>query len=166
MLLGLVVSISIIVLPNNISAVIRALNTDEDNRTGQDVPHFQVGENPYKIAIDTSDDIVYVANKLSDTVSVIDTNTMKAPKNIPVGDGPVDIEVDEDENIAYVANKLSDTVSVIDTNTMEVSNVTVADELSELDIELAHGLYVVIEASDKVSMYPTGFFDGVPSLFY
>ena len=49
---------------------------------------------------------------------------------------------------------------------MEVSNVTVADELSELDIELAHGLYVVIEASDKVSMYPTGFFDGVPSLFY
>jgi YVTN family beta-propeller protein len=124
MLLGLVVSIGIIVLPNNISAVIRALNTDEDNRTGQDVPHFQVGENPYKIAIDTSDDIVYVANKLSDTVSVIDTNTM------------------------------------------EVSNVTVADELSELDIELAHGLYVVIEASDKVSMYPTGFFDGVPSLFY
>jgi YVTN family beta-propeller protein len=59
---------------------------------------------------------------------------MKAPKNIPVGDGPVDIEIDEDENIAYVANKLSDTVSVIDTNTMEVSNVTVADELSELDI--------------------------------
>jgi DNA-binding beta-propeller fold protein YncE len=77
MLLGLVLSISIIVLPNNISAVIRALNTDEDNRTGQDVPHFQVGENPYKIAIDTSDDIVYVANKLSDTVSVIDTNTME-----------------------------------------------------------------------------------------
>ena len=55
MLLGLVVSISIIVLPNNISAVIRALNTHEDNRTGQDVPHFQVGENPYKIAIDISD---------------------------------------------------------------------------------------------------------------
>jgi hypothetical protein len=44
MLLGLVLSISIIVLPNNISAVIRALNTDEDNRTGQDVPHFQVGK--------------------------------------------------------------------------------------------------------------------------
>ena len=51
MLLGLVVSISIIVLPNNISAVIRALNTDEDNRTGQDVPHFQVGENPHKILL-------------------------------------------------------------------------------------------------------------------
>ena len=158
MLLGSVVSISITVFPNNISAVIRTLNTAtiEGNPTGQNVPHFQVGEEPKKVAIDASDDIVYVANQLSDTVSIIDTNTMEAPKNIPVGDDPGDIEVDEDKNIAYVANFGSDTVSIIDTNTMKVSNIPVEDGPVNIEVDEDENLaYVANQLSDTVSVIDT-----------
>ena len=90
------------------------------NPGGTNVSHISVEDDPVDIEVDEVHNIAYVANSGSNSVSVIDTNTMEVSKNIPVGDGPVDIEVDEDENLAYVANQLSDTVSIIDGRSQKV----------------------------------------------
>ena len=39
--------------------------------------NIPVGDGPVDIEVDEDENIAYVANKLSDTVSVIDTNTME-----------------------------------------------------------------------------------------
>jgi YVTN family beta-propeller protein len=58
---------------------------------------------------------VYVANGLSNTVSVLGTATNTVVATVPVGDDPLEIALTPDGKRAYVANERSDTVSVIDT---------------------------------------------------
>ncbi|MGH9264317.1 MAG: beta-propeller fold lactonase family protein [Acidimicrobiales bacterium] len=62
----------------------------------------------------------YVANTVSDTVSVVDTATNTVVATIPVGDQPNALAVRPDGTRVYVANGGSDTVSVIDTATNTV----------------------------------------------
>ena len=60
-------------------------------------------------------EIAYVANENSDTVSVIDTVAGSVVATIPVGDGPVGVALAPNGTRAYVTNGSSDNVSVIDT---------------------------------------------------
>lgn len=69
----------------------------------------------------------YVANELSNDVSVIDTAANKVVATVPVGNGPLGIAITPDGKRAYVANLLgpgsddgSFAVSVIDTTSNEV----------------------------------------------
>jgi YVTN family beta-propeller protein len=57
----------------------------------------------------------YITNSISDTVSVIDTETNKVTATIPVGNGPLGAAVIPNGRKVYVTNTGSDTVSVIDT---------------------------------------------------
>jgi YVTN family beta-propeller protein len=64
----------------------------------------------------------YIANEVSNTVSVIDTTTNSVVGTpIPVGNLPIGVGVDSTVHRAYVANSSSNTVSVIDTTTNFVS---------------------------------------------
>ncbi|MFI5364609.1 MAG: hypothetical protein ACHQ4J_03200 [Candidatus Binatia bacterium] len=66
---------------------------------------------------------VYVANLLSDTVSVIDAATKTVTKTIAVGQNPDGVAISHDDTFTYVANFLSNDVSVIEnaTNTVTAS---------------------------------------------
>jgi YVTN family beta-propeller protein len=63
---------------------------------------------------------LYVANNLTNTVSVINTMTETVIKTIPVGMKPHWLTVTPDGRHVYVANSVSATVSIIDTGTDEV----------------------------------------------
>lgn len=67
--------------------------------------------------------VAYVANALSNTVSVIDTETNQVVATIPVGQTPVGVVFSPDGTKAYVTNNGNDTggsISVIDTATNTV----------------------------------------------
>ena len=79
-----------------------------------------MGDFPFGVAVHPDGSRVYVANWLSQTVSVIDTATNTVVKTVAVGDNPVGVAVHPDGSRVYVANEYSHTVSVIDTATNTV----------------------------------------------
>jgi YVTN family beta-propeller protein len=70
---------------------------------------------PAALAINPQGTRLYVANYVSDDVSVIDTVGNKVIGSpIPVGHNPYAIMVNSSDTLVYVANRGSRTVSVID----------------------------------------------------
>ncbi|HVL06270.1 MAG TPA: beta-propeller fold lactonase family protein [Acidimicrobiales bacterium] len=83
-----------------------------------------VGVSPAAAAVTRA----YVANQLSDTVSVIDTATNSVVATVAVGAGPSGVAARPDGSRVYVANATDDTISVIDTATNTVvATVAVGD---------------------------------------
>jgi YVTN family beta-propeller protein len=78
--------------------------------------HIHVGEDPVAIAAVVKgyySSKIYVANALSNTVSVINgTTDTKETRDIPVGDNPRNTPVDVNGNI-YIANSGCGTVSIV-----------------------------------------------------
>ena len=75
---------------------------------------FSVGKGPAGIAINPKTDRLYVANGLSNTVSVLNSTNNELIKEIEVGNAPHGIAVNPNINMVYVANVDSSSVSVID----------------------------------------------------
>jgi YVTN family beta-propeller protein len=113
---------------------------------------IEVGGMP--IEIYASVDATYVANFLSNTVSVIDSYTNTLIKNIHVRDGPRFIEALAGGGAVYVANFRSNTVSVIDSDTNRViKNITVGDRPRFIEALAGGGaVYVANSGSDSVSV--------------
>lgn len=84
-----------------------------------EVSHIDVGKSPSAI-VDMYDRVkntvkVYVANRDSDTVSVISgENNTKIGEDIPVGDHPTAIGASSQTDTLYIANRDSNSISVID----------------------------------------------------
>ena len=57
---------------------------------------------------------IYVSNRRSSSLSVVDARTHYVLGTIGVGIEPTGIALDQDRNLIYVVNRLSATVSVID----------------------------------------------------
>ena len=88
-------------------------NNDCKDRNHHAIKTIQVGEIPQGAAFDAKNNRVYVANEDSDSVSVIDTCTLKVKKTIPDGDGPAGIAYDTENNKLYGVSRNTGTVSVI-----------------------------------------------------
>jgi YVTN family beta-propeller protein len=90
--------------------------TNQTNANALTKAQINVGD--YPNFIEGFGDYIYVANSLSDTVSVINPNNNAVVKSIDVGSFPTFIKGFGD--YIYVANSGSDTVSVINPNTNTV----------------------------------------------
>src|SRR5690242_14721568 len=129
-LVGIMILITVIILPNNIDAynidpytqqtfennTLHAHTLDsmvnQTNVVKKTSPQINVGHGPGSIVYVQQTNTIYVANTDSDSISVIDgTNNIKI-KDIPVGKRPSYIYA-ANSNI-YVANTDSDSISVID----------------------------------------------------
>ena len=86
-----------------------------------------VGNNPQAIAVDTRTNKVYVANRGSNTVTVIDGATNDTT-TVPVGTDPWAIAVNTRTNKVYVANHGSGDVTVIDGATNATTTVPAGDK--------------------------------------
>jgi YVTN family beta-propeller protein len=92
---------------------------------GTVIARIRVGRNPAGIAYNPFNGYIYVANSLSDTVSVIDPNTNTVVATIPVGRGPQEIAYNPSNGYLYVTH-LGDHptsmgyVSAIDPNTNKI----------------------------------------------
>ena len=82
---------------------------------------INVGSQPGGVAVTPDGSKVYVANFLSNNVSVIATATNTVTATIPVGSEPFGVAVTPDGCKVYVANGASNDVSVIATATNAVT---------------------------------------------
>ena len=79
-----------------------------------------VGDSPAQIALSPDGTTLYVTNRASNTVSVVNVAAMAVVATIPVGNAPVGLSFRTDGQRVYVANANGNTVSVIDTATRTV----------------------------------------------
>ncbi len=63
---------------------------------------------------------IYVANTISNSISIIDSNTNTVIKEVDVGRDPVALEFNPVNENIYVANTISNSISIIDSNTNTV----------------------------------------------
>ena len=83
---------------------------------------IKVGSFPYGIDVNPLNNRVYVANRGSNTISVIDGSTNLKMADVHVGNSPIDVAVNPSSSLVYVTNIESGTVSVIDGITNTVSS--------------------------------------------
>jgi YVTN family beta-propeller protein len=89
-----------------------------DAETGRFIANIFVGSFPEGMALSTDGKRLFVANRNSDTLSVVDVALMSEIATIAVGDAPVSVDVHPDGSRIYVVNNWSDHVSVIDAVTL------------------------------------------------
>ena len=88
--------------------------------------HYEVGNDPFAMAFDKKNSILYVTNTLDNSISIIDTIKNKV-HDISVGTRPNDIVFDEEEHKVFVVNlgQISDpdSITIINTLTNESTNI-------------------------------------------
>jgi YVTN family beta-propeller protein len=125
------------------------------NVTSQNYPSlaFDITHDPYDIAVNPINNMLYITNLRSDKVSVMDGAIDKILADIKVGTNPEGVTIRLDNNMIYVANSGSNTVSVIDGSTNSVlSNITVGLNPADLDTDtLEEGLdsFVFVANTDS-----------------
>jgi len=158
-IIAVVIYTSIIALPHN--AVGKTLHDleIESKSIVENVPGINVGKNPISIALDDYHNIAYVANQDSNTVSIINGETLGVSK-ISVGKSPSSIAVDENSNIAYVANQDSNTVSIINETDgvyRNIANVTVGESPSDIAVDENSNIAYVTNAGPNTVSIIEGF---------
>src|SRR6478752_3707819 len=116
---------------------------------------IKVGSEPRNLAINPITNTIYVANYLSDTISVLDGNNGdKVISNIRVGKSPAGLAVDLTRNLLYVSNERLNTVSVIDGRTNQVkSNFTVGLSPTGIGINpVTNTIYVTNKDSNTTTV--------------
>nr|MBC8255244.1 c-type cytochrome [Ardenticatenia bacterium] len=99
------------------------------------VAEIPVGLDPRTVAVDDAGSRAYIANRGSDSVSVVDLTTHTVITEIPVGDRPYGVVVSPSGDRLYVAEQGADRLIILDTTTFEtVNTISVADRPSGLAI--------------------------------
>jgi YVTN family beta-propeller protein len=113
-----------------------------------------VGAAPFGLAVTPKSDAVYVANTLSNTVSVISTATNTVTATIPVGNVPQYVAITPDGTTAFVSNNEDSTVSVISTATNTV--------VATFPVGTAETLEDLAVSPDGTQLYTCNFSSGYP----
>jgi len=80
-----------------------------------------VGSKPVQVVVNSSAHLAYVVNEGSNSVSVIDTETLKVTKTLTVGTGPIAIATNPAAGLVYVGNSTAGTISPIKTTTVQAA---------------------------------------------
>ena len=115
---------------------------------------ISVGNSPDAVAVDPSQNLIYVANGGDNTVSVINGSTNTIKKTVPVGDDPDAIAVNPSTETVYVADLFDDNVTVINESTNSVvKSFSVGDSPDALALDAAKNtLYVTDQEDNNVSI--------------
>ncbi len=127
--------------------------------TNSIIATIDVGATPTGMALTPNESRLYVANRDSNNVMVIDTsNNTIIGTPIMVGSGPNDIVSHPNENLMYVCNMFDNSISIINTvtNTVDPTPLVVGSQPLALDISSdGSKLYVANSSSHNVSIIDT-----------
>ena len=141
----------------NLPIAYKMIDSFIDMTIKKEYPEFagiNVGSHPRGIAINPITNILYVANSLSNTISVIDANTDHLVKNIKVGTTPQSVAINPMDNRIYVVNRGSDTVSVIDGTTNDiVGTVRVGKDPQGIAVDAIGTVYIANWFAANVSYF-------------
>jgi YVTN family beta-propeller protein len=121
------------------------------------VGKINVGSQPWGVAVTTDGSKVYVTNRGSNTVSVIDTYYRHVIATIPVGRAPTGVAATPDGRYGYVANSGDDTVSVIDPDNTVINTISVPGFPNGVAADSNNLVYVTRQKAGKLSVLsPSG----------
>ena len=162
------VSLEIDNIEKSIKGLIFVVNSDSNSITVIDSTsnnilsnNITVGKNPSSIALDPITNRLYVTNKGSDSISIIDyflsdNNKFHMTSNstIRVGTSPTGIAINPDTNTIYVANYYDNSISIINGSAKNVDEViNVETNPSSIDIDpSSNKIYVANYGSDSISV--------------
>lgn len=140
---------------NNTAA--QSIETIREIETLKRSPDIKIGLSPVAVAVDQLRNKIYVADRDSNTVSVIDSNSGNVTNSIRVGIKPLEIIYVPETNKIYVTNHRSNTVSVIDgfNDKVATQNLEVGKNPSSIDFFQSveyNKIYVANEGSGTVSV--------------
>jgi YVTN family beta-propeller protein len=117
-----------------------------------------VGNSPWGCTITPDGTSLYVTNKGSNNVSVINTSTNNVIDSIPVGIAPFGIAINPAGTLAYVANSGSNNISVIDLSSNKVISTIEVGTSPNWLIFTPDGIHVFVtnNGSSTVSMIDAG----------
>ena len=155
-------------IEKGINGMIFVVNSESDSITVIDstsnkilVNNITVGKSPSSIALDPITNKLYVTNRGSNSVTVIDYFLSDDGKfhttynsTIRVGNSPSGIAINPDINSIYVTNYYDNSVSIINGSTKNVEGVIkVETNPSSIDIDpISNKIYVANYGSDSISI--------------
>ncbi|MFE5541229.1 beta-propeller fold lactonase family protein [Streptomyces sp. NPDC056492] len=101
---------------NGLAGSLSVIDTADNTVTST----IDVGDDPNGVAVSPDGNRVFVANRLSDTVSLV-VPAAGGSVSVPVGDNPVGVAVSPDGTRAYVTNTISNNMTVITADTIPPS---------------------------------------------
>lgn len=124
--------------------------------TGRVIKKIPVGESPAGMISLACESQVWVANRESNSISVIDSHTFKLIKSIKVGLAP--FALDADDHFAYIANTKANTLSIVDLKLLrEVKQVKVGRMPYGVAVNKnLHKVYVSNQLENTVTVLDTG----------
>jgi YVTN family beta-propeller protein len=99
---------------NTISII--QVKDDSGNDVATKLTEIAVGQEPRCVAVHPDDQVAYVTNGISGTVSVVDLVVGIVTKEVAVGTEPRGCALTPDGSLLYVANHTAGTVSILDTS--------------------------------------------------
>jgi YVTN family beta-propeller protein len=95
------------------------------------------------LALDTADGYVFVPNRGSADVAVIDTRTDRLVARLPVGNVPHQVSVSDVLNKLVASNTADDTISIVDLRTLRTSTLRLDHEPEHMELNPSAALLAV-----------------------
>ena len=125
------------------------VTVDLDTLTTSDVA---LGNDFWDLAISPDEATLYVTDRDTDQVRVVDLDTMTVTANVAVGDDPWGIDITPDGALVVVASEDDQTVTLFDTATLTPQTLNLAADSNPRDVE--------IEATGQFAYVPSGIVAG------
>lgn len=119
-----------LIRPNGTVSFVKVTRGDDElgtKETSQKLAEISVGTEPHSVVATPDGKRVFVSNRGSKSVSVIDVDTLKVIKTITVGAAPSGIATSPNGKFVVVANFTQKTASIIDVASLEVVNTVTFD---------------------------------------
>jgi YVTN family beta-propeller protein len=110
---------------------------------------FPMGDALWDLAIDASGQHLYVADRGSNELHIVDTSTKSVVDSVLVGDDPWGVDITPDGATVVVATEDDGTAWLINTATLTASSVTLPADAEPRDVEIsADGWYAYVPSGD------------------
>ncbi len=113
---------------------------------------IKVGTYPNSAGFSPTGTQIYVTNRGSSNVSVIDPATDTVISTIPVGADPHGVAFNASGSKAYVANRSSGTISVIDTAALSVTNTITVSKTPTVLVVVGNKLFIASSDDNSVTV--------------
>ncbi len=118
---------------------------------------IDIGSSLWDLTISPDESTLFVNDRGTDEVHVVDLDTLMVTDSVPVGDDPWGIDITSDGATVVVANEDSSTVTVIPTATLVPQTVSLPSDSDPRD--------VVIAEDDGVAFVPSGDIAGDDAIY-
>ena len=121
--------------------------------------NIKVDHKPYILTVNSANGDIYLSNRDSDTLTILNGKTNQKDRDIRIGNEPADIEVDPNKNILYVTHPSDGKISVINLKKINLKE----DKPANIIQTGLSPLFIALN-SDNSKLYVSNFFQNTVSV--